>query len=192
MATLCVVEPAMTGIGGDCFCQISKPGQPVWGYNGSGRSGSGASTEALLAQGMRTIDMMSVHAVTVPGAVEAWEQVLKAHGRFGLDRALAPAIHYAENGFPVAPRVAHDWALWVQKLAANPGATRHYLINGAAPQVGDVVKFPALAATLRAIAAGGARAFYEGAIADDIVATIGALGSYLSRLRILRAIAATW
>src|SRR5436190_17391726 len=59
VATLSVVEPAMTGIGGDCFCLISKPGQPVWGYNGSGRSGEGASTEALLAQGLRGIDMMN-------------------------------------------------------------------------------------------------------------------------------------
>ncbi|MGZ5829860.1 MAG: gamma-glutamyltransferase [Xanthobacteraceae bacterium] len=180
VATLCVVEPAMTGVGGDCFCQIARPSHEVWGYNGSGRSGSGASTEKLLAQGMRSIDMMSIHAVTVPGAVEAWEQILKAHGRFGLDRALAPAIHYAENGFPVAPRVAYDWSHWVKKLAANPGATRHYLFNGAAPKVGDVIKFPALAATLRTIAAGGARAYYEGAIAEDIVDTIGKLGSFVT------------
>src|SRR6476660_1754972 len=69
VATLCVVEPAMTGIGGDCFCLVSKPGLPVWGYNGSGRSGVAASTQALLAQGLSGIDMFSVHAVTVPGAI---------------------------------------------------------------------------------------------------------------------------
>jgi gamma-glutamyltranspeptidase/glutathione hydrolase len=180
VATLCVVEPGMTGIGGDCFCLISKPGQPVWGYNGSGRSGASASLDALLSQGLRAIDMTSVHAVTVPGAVEAWEQILKSHGRFGLDRALAPAIHYAENGFPVAPRVAYDWALWVKKLTSTPGAVRHYLNNGAAPLVGDIKKFPALASTLRVIATGGARAFYEGPIAQDIVDTVSALGSFLT------------
>ena len=181
VATLCVVEPAMTGIGGDCFCLVSKPGLPVWGYNGSGRSGVAASTQALLAQGLSAIDMFSVHAVTVPGAIEAWETLLKTHGRFSLDRALARAIHYAEDGFPVAPRVAHDWALWVHKLACHSGAARHYLQDGAAPAVGDVWKLPALAQTLRAIAKGGALAFYEGAIADEIVATVGALGSVLTR-----------
>ena len=180
VATLGVVEPGMTGIGGDCFCLISKPGQPVWCYNGSGRAGASASTEALLAQGMRAIDMFNVHAVTVPGAVDAWEAVLKAHGRFGLDHALAPAIHYAENGFPVAPRVGSDWAAWVHKLARHAGATRYYLRDGKAPELGSIVKFPALAATLRTIAERGARAMYEGEIAEDIVNTVRALGSVLT------------
>ena len=101
VATLCVVEPHMTGIGGDCYCLVSQPGKPVWGYNGSGRAGAKASYEALRAKGMSEIGN-SIHAVTVPGALDAWEAILKAHGRFGLDRALAPAIKYAEGGFPVA------------------------------------------------------------------------------------------
>src|SRR5437764_2496152 len=88
VAVLCVIEPHMTGVGGDCFCLISQPGKPVWGYNGSGRAGAAASTEALLAQGIRAIDPTSAHAVTVPGAVEAWAQILKRYGRFGLDRAM--------------------------------------------------------------------------------------------------------
>src|SRR4051812_38065559 len=105
VATLCVVEPAMTGIGGDCFFLVAKPETPVWGYNGSGRAGSSASTEKLLAKGIRQIAATSPHAITVPGAIEAWEAILKAHGRFGLERALAPAIRYAEEGFAVASRV---------------------------------------------------------------------------------------
>jgi gamma-glutamyltranspeptidase/glutathione hydrolase len=109
VALLGVVEPHMTGIGGDCFCLIAKPGQPLWGYNGSGRAGAAASAEKLLAQGTRAIGADSIHAVTVPGAMEAWDAILKAHGRFGLDRALAPAIRCAEEGLPVAPRVALDW-----------------------------------------------------------------------------------
>src|SRR5436189_4913545 len=87
VATQCVVEPHMTGIGGDCFCLVSKPGKPVWGYDGSGRAGAAVTAEKLLAQGMgRKIPATSPHAVTVPGAIEAWEAVLEAHGNFGLDR----------------------------------------------------------------------------------------------------------
>src|SRR5665213_1662587 len=105
VAVLCVVEPHMTGIGGDCFCLMSQPDKPVWGYNGSGRAGAKASDAALRVKGMSEIGN-SIHAVTVPGALEAWEAILKAHGRFGLDRALSQAIKYAEGGFPVAARVA--------------------------------------------------------------------------------------
>jgi len=179
VATLCVVEPHMTGIGGDCFCLISQPGRPVWGYNGSGRSGAKASYDALRAQGLAEIGN-SVHSVTVPGAFDAWEAVLKAHGRFSLDRALQPAIKYAEGGFPVAARVAWDWGRYVGKLKADPGAAKHYLFNGAPPKEGDVIRLPALAQTLKTVAAKGARAFYEGEIADDMVAALSARGSFLT------------
>jgi gamma-glutamyltranspeptidase/glutathione hydrolase len=179
VATLCVVEPHMTGIGGDCFCLVSQLGKPVWGYNGSGRAGAKASDQALRAKGMAEIGN-SIHAVTVPGALDAWEAILKAHGRFGLDRALAPAIKYAEGGFPVAPRVAFDWKKHVGKLKADAGASRHYLFNGAAPAEGDVIRFPALAQTLKTIAARGARAFYEGEIAEDMAKTLAARDSFLT------------
>ena len=136
VALLGVVEPQMTGIGGDCFCLVAKPGAPIWGYNGSGRAAATASAEALWHAGIRAIAANSVHSVTVPGAVEAWSAVLAIHGRFGLDRALAPAIHYAGNGFPVAPRIAYDWALAAPALRADPGASRHFLIDGNAPRTG--------------------------------------------------------
>jgi gamma-glutamyltranspeptidase/glutathione hydrolase len=180
VAVQCVVEPAMTGIGGDCFCLVSRPGAPVWGYNGSGRSGAGMRIEHLLASGVRTIGADSIHSVTTPGAIEAWAAILAAHGRFGLDRALAPAIRYAEQGFPVAPRVAYDWANAAPRLRRDPGAARHYLIAGEPPRTGDVVRLPALAATLKTIAAQGARAFYEGPVARDIAATVSARGGFLT------------
>src|SRR3954471_13525451 len=159
VAVLCVVEPAMTGIGGDCFCLVAKPDQPVWGYNGSGRAAAAVTTEKLLAQGMsRKIPATSAHAITVPGAIEAWEAILKSHGRFGLDRALQAAIGYAENGFVVAPRVGSDWAERVGTLKPRAGSAKYYLPNDNPPAIGSTVQLPALAATLRAIAAGGAQA----------------------------------
>ena len=100
---------------------------PLWGYNGSGRSAAAASLEPV-ARACR-IGFASVHAVTVPGAVEAWEAVLEAHGRFGLDRALAPAIRYAEarvsGGAARRPRLGD-----LRAPAADPGASRHYLVDG--------------------------------------------------------------
>jgi gamma-glutamyltranspeptidase/glutathione hydrolase len=179
VALLGVVEPHMTGIGGDCFCLVAKPGAPIWGYNGSGRAAAAASAEALWQKGERAIGFASVHSVTVPGALEAWSAILESHGRFGLDRALAPAIHHAEHGFPVAPRVAHDWRLAAGALAADPGASRHFLIDGEPPGVGDIMRFPALAETMKAIAERGPRAFYEEAAAD-MVATLSPRGSWLT------------
>src|SRR3954447_11970075 len=173
VTALCVVEPAMTGVGGDCFCLVAKPDAPVWGYNGSGRAGAAPSPEKLGAKGVRhKIEATSPHAVTVPGSIEAWDAILKAQGRFGLDRALQPAIRYAEDGFPVAPRVAYDWAGVTDKLAPHAGSQKYYLVNGAAPEVGRVMRFPALAATLKSIAKDGAKAFYEGAVADNIARTV--------------------
>jgi gamma-glutamyltranspeptidase/glutathione hydrolase len=180
VAVLCVIEPHMTGIGGDCFALVAEPGKPVWGYNGCGRSGAKASTEALMERGMRAIEAISPHSVNIPGAIDAWGALLQAHGTYSFDRALAPAIRFAEGGFPVAARIASDWAGLVGKLANSPGASKHYLFNGKAPAQGDVIRLPALAATLKAIAKDGPRAFYEGPIAQDMVATLNARGSVLS------------
>ena len=131
---------------------IAEPGKPVGGYNGCGRSGAKSSKQALLDKGMTSIPATSPFAVNVPGAIEAWGAILKARGTWSLDRVLAPAINYAENGFPIAPRVGFDWAKQLAKLGNSEGATRHYLFNGQAPAEGSVIKLPALAATLKAIA----------------------------------------
>src|SRR5258707_11011418 len=86
VAVLCVIEPPMTGIGGDCFALIAEPGRPVWGYNGCGRSGAKSSTEALLEKGMTSIPATSPFAVNVPGAIEAWGSILKARGTWSLEK----------------------------------------------------------------------------------------------------------
>jgi gamma-glutamyltranspeptidase/glutathione hydrolase len=93
---------------------------------------------------------------------------------------LQPAIRHAENGFPIAPRVGFDWAGMVDKLKPHAGSTKYYLVDGAAPPIGSVMRLPALAATLKALAAGGRSAFYEGAVAADIAATVQAKGGLLA------------
>ena len=110
----------------------------------------------------------------MPGAINAWETLLKAHGRKGLDELLQPAIRFAADGWPVHPKVAWDWKRLEAKLRKN--GTHAFLPNGAAPNAGDIFRQPALAETLRAIARHGAKAFYEGPVAADIVATLRARG----------------
>jgi gamma-glutamyltranspeptidase/glutathione hydrolase len=171
VAVLCVAEPQSTGIGGDCFCLYARPGKPVVAMNGSGRAPAGATVDWFESQGVGAITAQSPHAVTVPGAVSAWETLLAAHGTKGLDELLRPAIGYAEHGHVVTPRVGSDWEASVDKLAA--GGARHFLPH---PKVGDVFKQGALAETLKAIARHGSRAFYEGPVAANMVATLRARG----------------
>ncbi len=172
---LAVVEPQSTGIGGDCFCLWAPAGAGrVIALNGSGRAPAAASIEWFETRGIAALDPTSPHAVTVPGAVSAWETLLAAHGTRGLDALLQPAIRLAEEGWPVAARVAHDWAANADKLRGT-GATS-WLPGGTAPRPGDRFANPALARTLRAIARHGARAFYEGEVAASLVAALRARG----------------
>jgi gamma-glutamyltranspeptidase/glutathione hydrolase len=170
-AVLCVIEPQSTGIGGDCFCLYAPAGkQPVIALNGSGRAPQAATIDWFESHGITAYENTSAHAVTVPGAISAWETLLAAHGRKGLDAVLQPAIRYAEEGWPVHARVAHDWAGLEDKLRKN-GAEK-FLPGGHAPAMGDIFVQPELAATLKAIAARGAIAFYEGPVAADMVAAL--------------------
>ena len=108
-AVLCVVEPAMTGLGGDCFALVGTPDGKVSGLNASGRAAKAADGDWLKASGLTRIATRSIHAVTVPGAVDGWDQLLTRHGTIDLAEALKPAIRLAETGVPVTPRVAFDW-----------------------------------------------------------------------------------
>ena len=179
-AVLCVVEPHMTGIGGDCFALIGKPDGTVTGLNGSGRAAMAADAAWLQSSGLTEIPRRNAHSVTVPGAVDAWDRLLKAYGTMSLGEALGPAIAMAEAGVPVTPRVAADWPAEVADLAADEGGRQHYLKDGRAPRVGDIMRYPALARTLRLIAAKGRDAFYEGEIAEEIVAHLARRGSLLT------------
>jgi gamma-glutamyltranspeptidase/glutathione hydrolase len=176
-AVLAVVEPHMTGIGGDCFALIARPGldKPM-ALNAAGRAPAGATAEWLAKSGLERIEPTSVHAVTVPGAVDGWTRLLADYGTLPLDRLLAPAIALAERGFAVSPRVAADWALNEARISHHAGARAHLFKDGAVPRDGEVMRFPALAQTLRTVAKEGREGFYAGRVAEDIVGELNALG----------------
>jgi gamma-glutamyltranspeptidase/glutathione hydrolase len=176
-AVLAVVEPHMTGIGGDCFALIARPGldKPI-ALSACGRAPAGATGEWLARSGLQRIEPTSVHAVTVPGAVDGWTRLLADYGTLPLELLLEPAIELAERGFVVAPRVAADWALQQARISHHAGARAHLFKAGAVPPAGEVMRFPALAETLRTIAREGREGFYAGAVAQDIVGELGALG----------------
>lgn len=169
-----VIDPHMTGIGGDVFALYAPAGGALVAFNGSGRAPAAAHPGLL--EGETQISEESPHAVTVPGAVDAWCTLAERHGRIGLDRVLAPAIAAAQDGFTITPRVAADWARYAGRVARLPAAAAQFLPGGKAPVTGDRLANPALAATLRRIAAEGRAAFYEGAVADEIVAVLRDLG----------------
>lgn len=175
-AVLAVVEPHMTGIGGDCFAIVAKPGHKPVALNASGRAPRAATADWYARKGIAAIEMHSPHAVTVPGAIDGWARLLEDYGTRPLADVLAPAIEHAEQGFAVAPRVAVDWARLAEKLSGNEGSRKHLLPSGRAPRVGETVRFPALAQTLRTIAAKGRDGFYTGEVAAGIVAELQAMG----------------
>ena len=131
-ATLCVVEPAMTGIGGDCFALYSPAGstKPL-ALNGSGRAPKAASVDAIKAKGFDAIEVQSAHAVTIPGAIAAWTKLNTDHGTKPIQELLAPAISYAENGFPIMHRVGIDWADLAPKLLADDVSSKVLLKSSA-------------------------------------------------------------
>jgi gamma-glutamyltranspeptidase / glutathione hydrolase len=168
-------EPAMTGLGGDVFVLVKPAGEErILGLNGSGRAPAGLDAATLRAAGHGTMPEHDAASVTVPGAVDAFVRLAADWGRLGLAACLAPAIRYAEEGVPVAPRVARDWALAEPHLRGE--ARRHFLVNCAAPREGAIFRAPAQAEVLRRIASDGRAGFYEGEVAEDMVASLNALG----------------
>ncbi len=175
-ALLGVIEPGMTGIGGDCFAIVARPGARPTTINGSGRAPAGATLDFARERGITAIADESPLAVTIPGAVDAWIQLHRDYGKLDLAEVLAPAARRAEEGYPVAPRVAFDWHRNEGRLRRFPETAAAFLPNGKAPAVGDIHRQPALARTLREIGRRGRAAFYEGAVAEEIVTVLNRLG----------------
>ena len=172
-----VVEAGSTGIGGDCFVLLSREGsEDIVAYNGSGRSPAAATAAWYRERGMTALPRQSPHAVTVPGAVEAWARLVHDHGRLDLGRLLKPAIELARDGYVLTPRVARDLSLQAELLSRNPAAAATFLAGESAPEMGSTQRQPALAETLTAIGRHGPSAFYTGAVAEDMVETLRDLG----------------
>jgi len=176
-AVLGVTEPMMNGIGGDLFLIYwdAKSGK-LYGLNASGWAPRQLSIEFLRGKGVTVMPEEGIHSVTVPGAVEGWSKAHERFGRLPWKDLFAPAIYYAEHGYPV-PEVIHGyWAGSVAKLQQTEEAKRIYLPHGKPPEVGEMFSNPDLGKTLKLIAEKGADAFYRGEIAQAILKTSAALG----------------
>lgn len=178
-ATLAVVEPQSTGIGGDCFALMCREGgAEVIGFNGSGRAPAAATLERYRALGVGEIGATSADAVTMPGAIDAWTRLHETHGRMDFAELLGPAVAYARDGYPIHGRVRFDWLRAADLLRGNEAARETFLPHDRVPDEGDVHRQPLLAETLAKIASGGRSAFYEGEVAAAMVETLTRAGGF--------------
>ena len=180
-AAMGVVAPMANGLGGDLFVIVyeAKTGK-LYGLNASGWAPAGLTPEFFLGKGVSAMPQSGINAVTVPGVVDGWEKLLKRFGRKKLPEVLAPAIRYAEEGFPVTEIFASYWADSAAKLRRDTNAAATFLPNGRAPRTGEIFRNPDLAWSLKQVAAHGRKAFYEGAIAKRILARSKELGGTLT------------
>ncbi len=180
-AVLGLMEPTSNGIGGDLFVIVwDAKTRKLYGYNGSGRSPKGLTLEYFQREGIEKVPAYGPLPVSVPGAVDGW---FALHERFGakpMAEVLAPAIRYAEEGFPVSELIAHYWALSVPRLSRYPGFVEQFTVDGRAPKKGEIWKNPTLASTLRKLATGGRSAFYEGEVARTMADYVQAQGGFLA------------
>jgi gamma-glutamyltranspeptidase/glutathione hydrolase len=181
-AMLNVVEPISTGIGGDCFALYwDAKTKRVTALNGSGRAPAAAAIDQLLQQGYTRMPSFTGHAVSIPGTVAGWSDLLERHGRMSLADVLQSAIWTAEHGYPVSELIARGWASQVQKLLRAPGwqsgdldngpeqpSGHELLIDGRAPRPGEIMRLPTLAETLRGIASEGKAFIYHGDFARKL------------------------
>jgi gamma-glutamyltranspeptidase/glutathione hydrolase len=164
-----VVEPMSCGIGGDLFAIVwYESDQKLYGLNASGRSPMSLTIEKLKQMGLEKFPVRGVLPVSVPGCVDGWFELHAKFGKLPMNRLLASAINYAENGFPVAEVIASYWKSSEHSLKDSPGFSDVFLPNGTALKKGEIFKNPALANTLKLIAEKGKDVFYNGEIAAEL------------------------
>lgn len=180
-AVLSVTEPHMTGIGGDMFAIVwLAKEQKLVALNASGRAGSLMKRATLVARGFRAGSQQGVMSVTVPGALAGWDALVRAHGKRTLAQALAPAIGYARDGFPVSPIIAAQWNDETAFLKRDSAAAATFLPGGRAPRAGEWFQNADYARTLQEIADNGIGTFYGGALGQRIVSRIAALDGFVT------------
>jgi gamma-glutamyltranspeptidase/glutathione hydrolase len=180
-AVLNVVEPTSTGAGGDMFAlAYTASNGEVTALNGSGRAAQAQTLDAMHKLGHTTMPTFGALAVTTPGAVAGWADLLERHGRMALADVLQPAIDIAEQGFPVSEVISGYWKNLERRAEQFPILARAYLIDGHSPRPGEIFKNVALARTFRAIAEGGKDAFYKGPIAESIVRVLRENGGLIT------------
>ena len=168
-AVLSVVEPTMNGIGGDLFALVYDPKtRSVRALNASGRAAAAATPEEFKRRGLDAIPYRGELSVSVPGVVDGWSELLAKHGTITLERALAPAVRYARDGYAVSEIIANQWLDQQTTLARDSAAAATFLIDGRAPRTGEIFRNARLATSLELIAKGGRDAFYKGPIAKAI------------------------
>lgn len=181
-ATLGLVEPTGNGIGGDIFAIVwDAKEKELVGLNGSGRSAKSLTRQWFIDNGHSKIPSHGPLPVTVPGAVDGWFMLHDRFGKLPMPKVLAPAISYAENGFPVSQLIAYYWNRSVPLLSKWPGFSEQFTLNGQAPKEGEIWRNPNLANTLSAIAEGGRDAFYKGDIANTIASYLKSNGGFISQ-----------
>ena len=191
-AVLSVVEPMMTGIGGDMFAIVWLAREHrLVALNASGRAGSLMTREELLRRGRTTTIPRGIEAVTVPGALAGWQALLDKFGTIRLAQAVEPAIRYAESGFVVTPVIAEDWASQTSILRRDAGARSTFLRDSQPPRAGDWFVNADYARTLRQVATEGPAALYGGSLGRRIVDRVKELGGFIT-LDDLRENAPTW
>ena len=180
-AMLNVTEPMMTGIGGDAFMMVywSKTGE-LKGLNASGRAPRSLNLEYFKKRGITEMPIEGMESITVPGAFDGWVTLLEKYGSMKLPDLLAPAIEYADNGFPVMEKAASDWEPEAPKLKKTAAAANNYLIDGRAPRAGEIFRQKNLANTFRVLARGGRDAFYKGEIAHAIADYCAKHGGFIT------------
>jgi len=184
-AALTVVEPCSTSIGGDAFALVWD-GETLHGLNGSGRAPSGLTIEEVKRRGYDAIPDYGWLPVTVPGVPATWRDLHKRLGKLPFEQVLAPAIAYAENGFPVSPVTSRGWCKQVEhhRTSQKGPEFAHFLDlyapGGNMPGVGDIWQSANKARTLRRIAESYADAFYTDDIAEKIVEFAKASEGYIT------------
>lgn len=193
-AMLNVVQPTSTGIGGDCFALFwDNDRKEVSALNGSGRAPAAASIEDVRRLGYKKMPAFTGHAVSIPGTVAGWSDLLERHGTMTLADVLQSAIWYAENGYPVSELIASGWASQPGKLLRSPNwqsgdldngpqqpSGHELLIDGRAPRPAELMRLPTLAETLRGIATDGKDYIYRGAFAEKLSRHVQQYGGWIT------------